>query len=75
MKVKCISPRFVHVHFATMGDGSKKPVRIRPGDTFEVKAIPAEWEGMVIPVDGEKKAATNDGVKMQSSEPAAKKSG
>ena len=77
MKVKCINSRLVHVHFATQGDGSKKPVRIKPGDTFEVKSIPAEWTGLVVPVETvEKKPATNPatgGVKAASSEPAAKK--
>lgn len=51
MKVKCISDRLNHVHFATLSDGSKKAIRIKKGDVFEVKSIPDMWEGMVVAVE------------------------
>lgn len=55
MLVKCISNRFNHIHWGTDASGKRSPKRIRPGDTFPVKAIPPEWEGMVVPVDGSSK--------------------
>lgn len=82
MKVKCTSSKLRHVHFVAQGDGSMKAIRIRPGDTFEVKAIPAQWEGMVVPVEGgvtaapepgQKVAATASGTKAVSGSADAKK--
>ena len=62
MLVKCISPRLRHIHFGTDGNGKRSPKRIRVGDTFPVKSIPPEWQGLVIPVEGgdvEKTPVTN----------------
>lgn len=75
MKVKCVSKRLNHIHFVTQADGSKKPVKIKVGDTFEVKGIPAMWEGLVVPLETEKPkvAATASGTKEQSTADAAKK--
>lgn len=70
MKVKCISNRLNHVHFATQGDGTKKAVRIKVGDVFEVNAIPAIWTGMVIPVETETKKAVTNPAKSQAADDA-----
>lgn len=56
MKVKCISPRLNHVVFGTDGNGKTAPHRVRVGETFKVKGIPKEWEGLVVAV-GEEPAA------------------
>lgn len=59
MKVKCISPRLNHVAFVTV-DGKKKARRVEVGDVFSVKAIPAEWRGLVVALETEaKQAVTN----------------
>lgn len=47
MKVKCIDPRLNHVVF----DENRKPRKVKVGETFKVKKIPAKWKGLVAPVD------------------------
>lgn len=62
MKVKCINPKFNHVHWGTDANGKRTPKRIRVGDVFPVKSIPPEWKGMVVAVEGDEKpkvAVTN----------------
>jgi hypothetical protein len=58
LTVKCTSARLNHVAFETDGKGVKKPHRIRVGDTFKVKAIPAHWVGLVDTVSTEGKTKT-----------------
>jgi hypothetical protein len=68
MKVKCISNRLNHVHFATQGDGTKKAVRITVGDVFEISSVPAMWTGLVVPVETETKKAVTNPAKSQAAD-------
>lgn len=52
MLVKCINPRLNHIVFGNDGNGKRQPHRVRVGETFEVKSIPAIWEGYVVAVEG-----------------------
>lgn len=59
MKLKCTSTKLNFVVF----DESKKPRKVRVGETFEIgaKEVPAKWQGLVAAVEdgGAKKAVTN----------------
>lgn len=59
MRVKCISPRLNHIAFGADGKGIKKPYKVKVGDVFEVKQVPASWQGLVVPLDPAPKPATN----------------
>lgn len=50
MKLKCISDRLNYIAF----DESGKPHRVKPGETFQIKAkeMPKKWRGLVSVVDG-----------------------
>ena len=55
MRVRCINPRFRHIHFVTDATGAKTAKPIKEGDEFEVAGIPPSWKGFVIPVDGDER--------------------
>lgn len=54
MKVKCTNPKLNYIVFPK----NEPPRRVKVGETFEVKKVPAKWAGLVEVVDGSKEAET-----------------